>query len=321
LSFNGQSRGCRCQKFAIARKTVERNHGEEICHDPCHANFVAVAAGHQLPLMHCALTVPRYQILRLLNRLFLYSCSKPEHPSVGDHSCTTGNRSRNLCYNSWSLSHLTFLEEINEMNHAILREEEDAATEFPSILKLSIKKIKIAGNNPLTRQWWYDVMTSRPPPLPKNIEKCREEILDRVEEGWQEEDWTTTMPQMISELLQENFTFTRNLTSTRVSHAAEGVQWIHIEELGKALTNRCRAVRKLPNKKQKKLVGTRDRTTNSEQLGFECQLKTPTRGRIHELLNLGASSSQNLFQSLITNQDLLRLREDMWPSYKTLRKG
>ena len=37
----------------------------------------------------------------------------------------------------------TFLEEINEMNHAILREEEDAALEFPSILKLLIKKIKI----------------------------------------------------------------------------------------------------------------------------------------------------------------------------------
>ena len=29
----------------------------------------------------------------------------------------------------------TFLEEIQEKNHAILREEEDAATEFPSILK------------------------------------------------------------------------------------------------------------------------------------------------------------------------------------------
>jgi len=57
----------------------------------------------------------------------------------------------------------TFLEEINEMNHAILKEEEDAATEFPSILKLLIKKIKIAGNNLLTRQWWYDVMISRPP--------------------------------------------------------------------------------------------------------------------------------------------------------------
>ena len=62
------------------------------------------------------------------------------------------------------------------MNHAILREEEDAATEFPSILKLLIMKIKIAGNNPFIRQWWYDVMTSRPPPLPKNEEKYREEI-------------------------------------------------------------------------------------------------------------------------------------------------
>jgi len=52
----------------------------------------------------------------------------------------------------------TFLEEIHEMNQAILREEEDAATEFPSILKLLIKKIHITGNNPLIRQWWYDVM-------------------------------------------------------------------------------------------------------------------------------------------------------------------
>jgi len=83
----------------------------------------------------------------------------------------------------------TFLEEIHEMNHAILREEEDAATEFPSILKLLIKKINIAGKNPLIRQWWYDVMTSRPPPLPKNSEeKHREEILDCVEEVWLDEN-------------------------------------------------------------------------------------------------------------------------------------
>ena len=122
------------------------------------------------------------------------------------------------------------------MHLAILREEEDAATEFPSILKLLIKKITISGNTPLTRQWWYEVMMSRPPPLPKNIEKSRKEILDRVEEEWQEEDWTTTMPKLISALLQENFTFTRNLTSNRVPHAAVGVQWVRMEELGKALT-------------------------------------------------------------------------------------
>ena len=131
------------------------------------------------------------------------------------------------------------------MNHAILREEEDAATEFPSILKLLIKKINITGNNPLTRQWWYDVMTSRPPPLPKNEENYREEILDRVEEGWIEEDWTRTMPRLLNELLQKKFTSTRKPTSTRVSPATEGVQWIRMEELGKALTNRCRAVREL----------------------------------------------------------------------------
>jgi len=164
-------------------------------------------------------------------------------------------------------------------------------------------------------------MKSRLPPLPKNIEKSKEEILDHVEEGWQDEDWSTTMPKLIGVLSQDNFTFTKNLTSNRGLHAVEGIQWVRMEELGKALTNRCRAVRKLPNKKQKKLMGTRDRTINSEQLEFECQLKTPTRGRIRELLKLGAASSQNLFQSLIINQDLLRLREDMWPSHKTLRKG
>jgi len=59
-------------------------------------------------LTHRALTVPRYQILRVLNRLFLYSCSKPEHPPVGDHSCTTGIRTRNLCYDSWNLCHLGY---------------------------------------------------------------------------------------------------------------------------------------------------------------------------------------------------------------------
>jgi len=58
----------------------------------------------------------------------------------------------------------TILEEIKGMIFAILREEEEAATEFPSILKLLIKKIKIASNNPQIRKWWYDVMTSRPPP-------------------------------------------------------------------------------------------------------------------------------------------------------------
>ena len=154
-------------------------------------------------------------------------------------------------------------------------------------------------------------MTSRPPPLPKNSETTRENILDRVEEGWQAEDWETTMPKLICTLLQESLTSTRYLPSARVSHAEKGVQWVRMEELGKALTNRCRAVRELPHKKQKKLRGTKDRTTNSEQLEFECQLKTPTRSRIYELLNLGTASSQNLFQSLITNQDLLRLREDM----------
>jgi len=155
----------------------------------------------------------------------------------------------------------------------------------------------------------------------ENEEKYREEILDRVKEGWLEEEWASTMPQVTNNILQKNLTSISNPTETRTSHAIAGIQWIRMEELGKALTNRCRAVRELSNKRQEKQEGTRDRNTNSEQLESECQLKTPTRGRIHELLNLGASSSHNLFQSLITNQDMLRLREDMRPSHKTHRKG
>ena len=150
------------------------------------------------------------------------------------------------------------------MNHAILREEEDAATEFPSILKLLIKKINITGNNPLTRQWWYDVMASRPPPLPKNEENYREVILDRVEEGWIEGDWTRTMPRLLNDLLQN----TRKPTSTRVSHATEGVQWIRMEELGKALTNRCRAVRELSHKNRKISLGPEIKTSTVNSLNF-----------------------------------------------------
>jgi len=164
-------------------------------------------------------------------------------------------------------------------------------------------------------------MSIRPPPLQKNDKKYREEILDRLEEGWQGKEWAINMPQVANEILHLNLLTTRTPPATRTSHETDGIQWIRMEELGKALTNRCRAVRELKEKKRKTQEGTRDRHTNSEQLEFEGQLKTPTRSRIHELLYLGALSSHNLFQSLITNQDLLRLWEDMWPNHKTQRKG
>jgi len=153
----------------------------------------------------------------------------------------------------------TLLENIREMNHTIVKEEEEAAIEFPSILSLLIKKISIAGNKTQIRQWWYDTMTLRPPPLPKHEGKHREEILDRVEEGWHQADWAVTMPKVINEILHQYPISMRNPTVTRTSHATEGIQWIRMEEVGKALTNRCRAVRELPNKKHKKKLLTRDR--------------------------------------------------------------
>jgi len=134
-------------------------------------------------------------------------------------------------------------------------------------------------------------------------------------------EWATSIPQMVNELLLQTLFTTKIPLVTVRDRAADGIQWIRMEELGKALTNRCRAVRKLSEKRRKTQMGTRDRSINSEQLEFECQLKTPTRSRIQELLNLGTSSPYNLFQSLTANQDLLRLREDMWPKYRSMRKG
>jgi len=139
----------------------------------------------------------------------------------------------------------TSLEEIRAMDSAIQVEEEEAATEFPSILKLLIIKTRIIGNNPQIRQWWFEVMSTRPPPLPKNEEKFREEILDRIEEGWQGEVWAIKMPQIVNEILHQNLLTTRTPPATRTSHDIDGIHWIRMEELFKTLSNRCRAVRKI----------------------------------------------------------------------------
>ena len=127
-------------------------------------------------------------------------------------------------------------------------------------------------------------MTSRPPPLSKTEEEYREEILDRVEEGWLEEDWTRTMPHLLNELLQKNFTSARKPTSTRVSHATERVQWIRIEELGKALTNRCRAVRELSSKKQEISQGSEIETLIVNSLNLNANLE-----HLHEVASMNFS--------------------------------
>jgi len=94
------------QRDTVVKTRRRQRAGVSLCGDLCYDSSTTIT---NVPLTHRALTVPRYQILHVLNRLFLYSCSKPEHPSVGDHSCTTRNRSRNLCCDSWSLSHLGYL--------------------------------------------------------------------------------------------------------------------------------------------------------------------------------------------------------------------
>ena len=105
----------------------------------------------------------------------------------------------------------TSLDEIRVMDTSILREEEEAATEFPSLLKLLTKKTNFFGNNPQTREWWYEVMSIRPPPLSENEENYREEIVDRIEEGWQGEEWAINMPQIVNEILRQKLLTVRTL--------------------------------------------------------------------------------------------------------------
>ena len=90
----------------------------------------------------------------------------------------------------------------------------------------------------------------------------------------------------------------------RTDRAADCIQRIRMEELGKALTNRCQAVRILSAKtrRRKTQMGTRDRSINCEQLEYECQLKTSTRSQIQELLNLGTSSPHNLIERQILGE-------------------
>jgi len=73
------------------------------------------------------------------------------------------------------------LDTIKEMDATIQQDEEEAATEFPSLLKLLTKKTRILGNKENIRKWWYEVMTESPPPLAKCEEKFGEEILERIE--------------------------------------------------------------------------------------------------------------------------------------------
>jgi len=75
----------------------------------------------------------------------------------------------------------TFLEEIKEMNFAILREEEEAATEFPSVLRLLIKKIKIAGKIPRSDSGGT-TCRHNDNLLCQKTKRNTEEILDRVQE-------------------------------------------------------------------------------------------------------------------------------------------
>ena len=114
-----------------------------------------------------------------------------------------------------------------------------------------LKKTRIFRNNLQIREWWCEVMLIRTPPFQKNEEKYKEELLDRIEEGWQGEEWAINMPQIANEILRQSLLTTRTPQATTANHEAIGIQWICMKELGKARTNRCRAVRKLKEKRRK----------------------------------------------------------------------
>ena len=70
-------------------------------------------------------------------------------------------------------------------------------------------------------------MSIRPPPLPKNEEKYREEILDRIEEGWQGEEWAINVPKIANEILHQNL-LTRTPPATRTEEEEEEEEMLFI---------------------------------------------------------------------------------------------
>jgi len=122
---------------------------EEVCQGPCHAKFVAITAVHELPWTHRLLTVFTISNItcfegyfctpvRSLN-LWHYFCTPVRslnlwHPLLGDHSCTTGNRSQSLRYDSWSLSHLRYL--YTETTTLVIKLDHNRSCDIIYIIKI-----------------------------------------------------------------------------------------------------------------------------------------------------------------------------------------
>jgi len=68
-------------------------------------------------------------------------------------------------------------------------------------------------------------MTDWPPPLAKRDEKYRKEILERIEEGWQVEEWATSILQRVNELLLWNLFETGTPQATRKEECYQCLEW------------------------------------------------------------------------------------------------
>jgi len=151
----------------------------------------------------------------------------------------------------WVLTSLTKIEtssdEIRDIDTAILREEEDAATEFPSLLKSLTKKTRVFGNNAYigdhywsshwfsNKQHYLSISGSGgmrwcpedPPPYQKARRTTEMKYLIELKRAGK----TKNEQRIVNEILCRNLFTTRTPPVNR----KDGIQWICMEELGKLL--------------------------------------------------------------------------------------
>jgi len=95
-------------------------------------------------------------------------------------------------------------------------------------------------------------MATRPPPLSKREEKHRRDILELIEKGWVAGEWANHIPKIVHDILLRNLFETKISHSTWTNRAADGIQWINLEEIRKSLIDKTRAVR-ISNVKKRRI--------------------------------------------------------------------
>jgi len=84
-------------------------------------------------------------------------------------------------------------------------------------------------------------MNKRHPHLSNREEKQRGGILQLIDEGWETGEWAVHLPKIVHDI-QLQYLFEHKNFQIRIDEAADGIQWIRFEEIGKALTDRARVI-------------------------------------------------------------------------------